>query len=113
MRDLIGIDEHGYMLNSQNPSFGKVTKEKQCHARGKYKHDNGGVNLLMEISGVERVGHSFSFHRCYTKGGDGSIMLLEFRAHCPEHEPLQDRSYVAEWLDTALSSRCPGVRTLR
>jgi len=26
MRDLIGIDEHGYMLNSQNLSFGKVTK---------------------------------------------------------------------------------------
>ena len=23
------------------------------------------------------------------------------------------RSYVAEWLDAALSSRCPGVRTLR
>ena len=28
-------------------------------------------------------------------------------AHCDE------RSYVAEWLDAALSSRCPGVRTLR
>ena len=23
------------------------------------------------------------------------------------------RSYVAEWVDAALSSRCPGVRTLR
>ena len=86
MRDLIGIDEHGYMLNSQNLSFGKVTKEKRCHARGKYKHDNGGVNLLMEISGVERVGHSFSFHRCYTEGGGGSIALLGFHAHCPGHE---------------------------
>ena len=54
---------------STAPSFGKVTKEKCCHARSKYKHDNGGVNLLIEFSGDERVGQSFSFHRCYTKRG--------------------------------------------
>ena len=56
MRDLIGIDGRGYMLNSQNRGFRKVTKEKRCHAHGKYKHDNGGVNLLMEILGDEMRG---------------------------------------------------------
>lgn len=64
---------------STAPSFGKVTKEKCCHARSKYKHDNGGVNLLIEFSGDERVGQSFSFHRCYTKRGDGSVVLLGFQ----------------------------------
>ena len=54
---------------STAPSFGKVTKEKRWHARSKYKHDNGGVNLLIEFSGDERVGQSFSFHRCYNKRG--------------------------------------------
>ena len=69
-RDLIDIDERGYRLNSQNRSFGKVIREKRCDARGKYKNGDGGVNLLMAVSGDERVGQSFF------KGRDGSVALL-------------------------------------
>jgi hypothetical protein len=69
MQDLIDIEESGYRLNSQDCSFGKVTREKCCDARSKYKNGNRGVNLLMAILGNERVGQSVSFHRCYIKRG--------------------------------------------
>jgi hypothetical protein len=59
-RDLIDIDESGYRLNSQNRSFGKVSREKRYNARGMCKNGDGGVNLLMAILGDERDGHSFS-----------------------------------------------------
>ncbi len=78
MRDLIDIDEIGYRLNSQNHSFGKVTREKSCDARGKYKNDDGGVNLLMAISGDERDGHSFLLHKCYNKGGTDLLCFFDF-----------------------------------
>jgi hypothetical protein len=77
MRDLIEIDGSGYRLNSQNCSFGKVTREKCCNAHGKYKNGNGGVNLLMAISGDERDGH-FSFHKCYTKGWMDLLPFFDF-----------------------------------
>jgi hypothetical protein len=68
-RDVIDIDESNYKLESQNRKFGKVTREKRCDARGKYKKGAGSVSLLMAISGDERVGEAFSFHRCFTEGG--------------------------------------------
>ncbi len=77
-RVLIDIDESGYRLNSQNCSFGKVTREKRCDARGKYKNGEGGVNLLMAILGDERNGHSFSFHKCFTKGGMDLLRFFDF-----------------------------------
>jgi hypothetical protein len=79
-RDLIDINESGYRLNSQNRSFGKVTREKRCNVPGKYKHGNIGVNLLMAISGDERVSLSFLLHKCYTAGRGKSVVLLWFYA---------------------------------
>ena len=77
-RDFIDIDESGYKLDSQNRSFGKVTREKRCDARGVYKNGDGGVNLLMAISGDERAGQSFSFHKCYTEGGTDLFRFFTF-----------------------------------
>jgi len=57
------------LMKSQNRKFGKVTRERQCDALGKYKKGAGSVSLLMAISGDERVGEAFSFHRCFTEGG--------------------------------------------
>jgi len=68
-RDVIDIDESNYKLESQNRKFGKVTWEKRCDARGKYKKGAGSVSLLMAISGDKRAGEAFSFHRCFTEGG--------------------------------------------
>jgi hypothetical protein len=75
--DLTDIDESGYRLNSHNRSFGKVTREKCCNSCGKYKNGNGGVNLLMAILGDERDGHSFSFHKYYTKGGTDLLCIFD------------------------------------
>ena len=68
MCDVIDIDESSYKLESQNWKFGKVTRERRCDARGKYKKGAGSVSLLTAISGDERVGEAFSFHRCFTEG---------------------------------------------
>jgi hypothetical protein len=76
--DFINIDESGYRFNSQNCSFGKVTREKRCNTRGKYKNGNRGVNLLMAISGNERGGHSFLFNKCYTEGGTDLLCFFNF-----------------------------------
>ncbi len=58
-RDVIDIDESNYKLESQNRKFGKVTGEKCCDARGKYKKGAGSVSLLMAI---------FSFHSASRRG---------------------------------------------
>jgi hypothetical protein len=51
-RDVIDIDESNYYkIESQNWKFGKVTWERRCDARGKYKKGAGSVSLLMAISG--------------------------------------------------------------
>ena len=68
-RDIIDLDESNFKLDTQNRKFGKVTREKRCDARGKYKKGEGSVSLLMAISGDERADHSFSFHRCFMEGG--------------------------------------------
>ena len=68
-RDVIDIDESNYKLESQNRKFGKMTRERRCDVRGKYKKGASSLSLLMAISGDERVGEAFSFHRCFTEGG--------------------------------------------
>jgi hypothetical protein len=40
-----------YKIESQNWKFGKVTRERRCDARGKYKKGAGSVSLLTAISG--------------------------------------------------------------
>jgi hypothetical protein len=50
-RDIIDLDESNYKLDTQNRMFGKVMREKQCDARGKYKKGEESVSLLMAISG--------------------------------------------------------------
>jgi hypothetical protein len=73
-----------------------VTRGKHCNARGKYKNGNRGVNFLMAISGDERDGHSFLFHKCYTKGGMDLLRFFDFMlelcdwlaANCPGHQFL-------------------------
>ncbi len=77
-RDIIDLDESNYKLETQNRKFGKVTTEKQCDTRGKYKKGEGSVSLLMTISGNERVGHAFSFHMCFTEGGTDLWQFFSF-----------------------------------
>ena len=50
----------------------------RCDARGKYKKGEGSISLLMSISGDERAGQTFSFHRCYTEGGTDLLQLFNF-----------------------------------
>ncbi len=76
-RDVIDIGKSNYKLESQNRTFGKVTRKRHCDARGKYKKGAGSVSLLIAISGDKRVGEAFSFHRCFTEGGNQSVALLQ------------------------------------
>ncbi len=55
-----------------------MMREKRCGARGKYKKGEGSVSLLMAISGNERAGQSFSFHRCYTEEGTDLWRFFNF-----------------------------------
>jgi hypothetical protein len=73
--DVIDIDESNFKLESQNRKLGKVTQERCCNARGKYKKGVGSKSLMMAILGDERVGEAFSFHRCFT---DGETNLWRF-----------------------------------
>ena len=50
----------------------------RCDARGKYKKGEGSISLLMSISGDERAGQTFSFHRCYTEGGTDLWRFFNF-----------------------------------
>ena len=54
--DVIDLDKSNYKLETQNRKSGKVTREKRCDARGKYKKGEGSVSLLMYISGDEQAG---------------------------------------------------------
>ena len=65
---MIDIDDAKMKLESQNQNFGKVTREKRCDARGKFKKRAGSLSLLACIS-------LFSFHKQYTEGG---TYLLRF-----------------------------------
>ena len=77
-RDIIDLDESNYKLETQNRKYGKVIREKRCDARGKYKKGEGSVSLLMAISGDERVGQAFSFHRCFVEGGTDLFRFYNF-----------------------------------
>ena len=65
--------------------------EKRCDGRGKYKKGEGSVSLLMAISGDERDGQAFSFHRCFVEGGTDLFrfynFLLELFDWLAEHRP--------------------------
>jgi hypothetical protein len=67
--NVIDLNKSNDKLETQNRKFGKVTREKRCNARGKYKKGEGSVSLLMAVSANEQVSQSFSFHRCYTEEG--------------------------------------------
>jgi hypothetical protein len=44
---IIDIDEAKFKLESQDCKRGKVTQQRQCDARGRYKKGAGGINLIM------------------------------------------------------------------
>jgi hypothetical protein len=74
-------------------SKGEVIREKRCDARDKYKKGEGSVSLLMAISGNERVGQAFSFHRCFTEGGTDLFRFYNFLLE------------LFDWLDQNLPGR--------
>ena len=59
-----------------------MIREKRCDARGKYKKGEGSVSLLMAISGDEREGQAFSFHRCFVEGGTDLFRFYTFLWRC-------------------------------
>jgi hypothetical protein len=44
---IIDIDEAKFKLEPQDHKRGKVTRQRQCDARGRYKKGAGGINLIM------------------------------------------------------------------
>jgi hypothetical protein len=76
--DVIDLDESGYKLESQNRKYGKVTRQRRCDARGRYKKGAGTISLLMAISGDERAGQAFSFHQTYTEGGTDQFRFYSY-----------------------------------
>ena len=94
--NIIDLDESKFKIEVQNRKFGKVMREKQCNATGKYVHGSQGVDLLMAISGDEHVGQAFSFHRCYTEGNTDLWRFYHFindlcnwlAVHCPGRQFL-------------------------
>jgi hypothetical protein len=92
MRDIINLDESKFKIEDQNFKFGKIVREKQCYITGKYINGSQGVDLLMAISGNERMDQAFSFHRCYT---EGTTNLWQFYNYIGE---------LCNWL----AEHCPG-----
>ena len=79
-RDVIDIDESNYKLESQKRKFGKVTQERRCDTRGKYKKGAGSVSLLMAILGVTReLGRHF-LSTGASRRGNQSVALLQLHA---------------------------------
>jgi hypothetical protein len=66
---IIDIDEAKFKLESQDCKRGKVTWQRQCDARGRYKKGAGGINLIMGICGDAT--NLFEFHQQFTHGGTG------------------------------------------
>ena len=77
-RDIIELDESKFKIEDQNRRFGKVAREKQCDASGKYINGSDGIDLLMAISSDERADQAFSFHRCYTEGNTDLWQFYSF-----------------------------------
>ena len=63
-QDIIDLDKSKFKIEDHNHKFGKVARERRCDSTWKYINESDGVNLLMSISGDERDGQAFSFHRC-------------------------------------------------
>ena len=74
--DMIDIDEAAFGLQAQDRKRGKVTKERRCDARGKFKKGAGRVSLLLGISGHQR--NPFSFHKQFSKGGTNQWRFYVF-----------------------------------
>ena len=53
-RDVLDLDEAQFKLETQDRKFRKVSGQKRCDARGKYKKGAGAVSLLMVVSGDEQ-----------------------------------------------------------
>jgi transposase len=53
--DIIDLDESKFRIEDQNRKFGKVVREKRCNTMGNYINGLQGVDLLMAISGDERI----------------------------------------------------------
>ena len=66
--DIVDLDESKFRIDDQNRKFGKVVRKKRCDTTGNYINGSQGVDLLMAISGANRIYQAFSFHRCYTGG---------------------------------------------
>ena len=77
-RDLFDLDESCFKLESQNRKCGKVTRQRHCDSWGRYKKGAGTISLLMAISGDERAGQAFSFHRTYTEGGTDQLRFYNY-----------------------------------
>ncbi len=58
-QDIIDLDESKFKIEDQNCRFGKILREKQCNARGKYINGLDGIDLLMAISGDEQADQDF------------------------------------------------------
>lgn len=79
-RDIIDIDECCLKLESVNRRYGKVSRERRCTKRGKYKKGGGRMSLIMGISG-DGV-DDFCFYKMYPKGGTDTarfyVFMLDF-----------------------------------
>jgi hypothetical protein len=67
-QDIIDLDESKFKIEDQNCRFGKVVREKQCNATGKYIDGLDSIDLLMAITGDEQEDQEFFFCRCYIEG---------------------------------------------
>jgi hypothetical protein len=66
---IIDIDEAKFKLESQDRKRGKVARQRQCDARGRYKKGAAGINLIMGI--CWDATDPFEFHQQFTHGGTG------------------------------------------
>ena len=80
---MIDIDEAQFKLQSQDRKRGKVTKQRRCNGRGKYKKGVPGVSLLIGISGDGD--NPFEFHRMFSQGGTDLARFFTFMSEFIEY----------------------------
>jgi hypothetical protein len=89
-RDIIDIDECCLKLESINRKYGKVTRDRRCTKRGKFKKGEGRMSLIMGICGDGSV-DDFFFHKTYTQGGTDTgrfyLFMAEFIAYLETRFP--------------------------
>mmetsp|Transcript_18063 Transcript_18063/g.31107 ORF Transcript_18063/g.31107 Transcript_18063/m.31107 type:complete len:377 (+) Transcript_18063:246-1376(+) len=83
---MIDIDEALFKLESQDRKRGKVTKQRRCDARGKFKNGVRGASLIMAICGDDV--DPFEFHKMFKEGTTNLWRFYNF---------MKD---LIEWLDT-------------